>query len=193
MKRPANIVPLAVAFEGGLGLAAVGLAWWLDVPLAHRLTPSTGALVRGAIGLIPLLLMLAYATRSRWRPLAELRRQVEQLVGELFRDVSWVGLAAVSIAAGVGEELLFRGALQPLAERWFGPAAGLIVVSLIFGALHAASRTYFILATLVGLYLGWLAQEYDDLLAPIFIHAAYDFVALWMLVDGTPEQRYAAD
>src|SRR5687768_7827460 len=55
MKRTASIVPLAVAFEGGLGLAAVGLAWWLDVPLAHRLRPSAGAALRGVIGLIPLL------------------------------------------------------------------------------------------------------------------------------------------
>jgi membrane protease YdiL (CAAX protease family) len=176
-----TIVPLAVLFEGALGLAGAGLAWWLDTPLARKLDVSTGAVWRSAVGLIPLLLLLAFATRSRWRPFAELRRQVEQLVGNLFRDVPWTGLAAVSLAAGVGEEILFRGALQPLAERWLGPAAGLVAISMLFGALHAATRTYFVLATLVGFYLGWLAQHYDDLVAPITIHAAYDFVALLVL------------
>ena len=51
-------------------------------------------------------------------------------------------------------------------------------MSVAFGALHAASRTYFLLATLVGLYLGWLALAFDDLVAPIVVHAVYDFAAL---------------
>jgi membrane protease YdiL (CAAX protease family) len=125
-----------------------------------------------------MLVFLAFAIRSDWRPLAGIRRQVSRMVRDMFGGVNWLGLAAVSIAAGFGEELLFRGALQPLAERWWGVGAGLIVVSLFFGALHAMSRTYFVLATAVGLYLGWLAQHYDDLLAPIFVHALYDFAAL---------------
>jgi membrane protease YdiL (CAAX protease family) len=181
MKRGTSIVPLAVAFEGGLGLAAFGLAWWLEIPLARRLDVSTGAMWRGVIGLVPLLAMLAYVTKSRWSPLVELRQQVEQLAGELFQGVPWPGLAAISIAAGVGEELLFRGALQPLAERWFGAAAGVLAVSVIFGALHALSRAYFLLATLVAIYLGWMVQYFDDLIAPMVIHAAYDFVALAVL------------
>jgi len=181
MIRSNSIVPLAVAFEGGLGLAAFGLAWWLEIPLGPRLEVSTGVLWRGVIGLVPLLAMLAYVTQSRWRPLVELREQVEQLAGELFQGVPWPGLAAISIAAGVGEELLFRGALQPLVERWLGSAAGLLAVSAIFGALHAMSRAYFLLATLVAVYLGWIVQYFDDLIAPIVIHATYDFVALIVL------------
>jgi membrane protease YdiL (CAAX protease family) len=101
-------------------------------------------------------------------------------------------LGAIALAAGVGEELLFRGALQPLAERWLGPAIGLIAVSVLFGTVHAASAMYFALATAVGLYLGWLSQRYDDLIAPIAIHAAYDWAALVALTSGatpstTPE------
>jgi membrane protease YdiL (CAAX protease family) len=181
MNRGSYIVPLAMVFEAALGLAAAGLAYWLDIPVLRRLYVSDDAILRSVIGVAPLLVMLAYVTRSRWRPLAELRSQVEQLVGELFREASWAGLAVVSLAAGVGEELLFRGALQPLAERWWGPTAGLLAVSVLFGALHAASRAYFLLATAVGLYLGWLAQQFDDLVAPIVVHAAYDFAALVVL------------
>jgi membrane protease YdiL (CAAX protease family) len=128
-----------------------------------------------------MFLLLAFVTRSRWKPLADLRTQVESLVGEFFHGVSWPGLAAVSIAAGVGEEVLFRGALQPLAERWWGPAIGLLAASLLFGLVHAVTRTYFVFATIVGAYLGLLAAWFDDLAAPIIVHAAYDFAALVVL------------
>ena len=181
MMRAGNVVVLALAFEGALGAVGWALCAWRDVPLAPRMTVSSDVWLRSVIASQPMLLLLLFLTRSEWRPIAELRRQVEPLVSELFRNVSWLGLAVVAIAAGVGEEVLFRGALQPLAERWWGPVAGLIVVSVLFGALHAASPMYFVLATIVGFYLGWLAQHFDDLTAPIFVHAVYDFAALVVL------------
>jgi membrane protease YdiL (CAAX protease family) len=181
MDRGRRIVPIALAFESALGLAGWALCVWQGVPLSSRLGLSSEVLLRSVIASAPMFLLLAYVTRSQWKPLVELRTQVEQLVGELFRGVSWLGLAAVAIAAGVGEELLFRGALQPLAERWWGPAAGLAAVSLLFGVVHAVSPAYFFFATIVGLYLGWLAAWFDDLIAPIAVHAAYDFAALLVL------------
>lgn len=184
MDRSRRIVPVALVFESALGLAGWAICAWQNVPLAPRLAVSGEVLLRSAIAVAPMFVLLAYITRSQWRPLVELRTQVEQLVGELFGGVSWMGLAAVAIAAGAGEELLFRGALQPLAVRWWGPAAGLAVVSVIFGAVHAVTWSYFLFATVVGVYLGWLAQQFDDLVAPIAVHAAYDFVALLVLIAG---------
>ena len=178
MKRVSHIVPIAVAFEGALGLAGVGLCTWFAIPLEARLAVTGSSLARAAVATLPTLVMLACLMRSRWRPLAELRQQVETLVGELFRDASLAGLAIVAVAAGVGEELLFRGALQPLAARWVGPTAGVAAVSLLFGAAHALSWTYFLLAAAIGGYLGWLEYRFDDLLTPMFVHAAYDFAAL---------------
>jgi membrane protease YdiL (CAAX protease family) len=110
-----------------------------------------------------------------------LRTRVEWLVGELFRDVTWPGLAIISMAAGLGEELLFRGAIQPIAERWWGPLAGLLATSVLFGVVHAVSRTYFIFATIVGLYLGWLTLWFGELVTPTIVHAVYDFAALLIL------------
>jgi membrane protease YdiL (CAAX protease family) len=176
-----RIVPIALAFESVLGVLGIALCARLGIPLASRVVVSADALLRSVIASVPMFLLLWYVMRSRWTPLVKLRRQVESLVGELFRDVSWFSLAVVAIAAGVGEELLFRGALQPLAEQWWGPAAGLMAASLLFGVVHAVSPAYFLFATIVGLYLGWLAAWFDDLVAPIMVHAAYDFAALVVL------------
>jgi len=64
-------------------------------------------------------------------------------------------LAAIAVAAGVGEELLFRGTLQP--------AWGLIPSSLIFTLVHfwvpiggAARAAYVAFVLAVSLGLGWL-------------------------------------
>lgn len=180
--RGANFVAVAMAFEALLGAAGWLIAHYAGAPVEAKLEISAAALTRGVVALAPMLAMLAVLMRSDWRPLAELRRQVTALVGEMFGGASWPALLAVAVAAGVGEELLFRGALQPLAVRWTNPVVGVAIVSVVFGLLHAVSWTYFILATAIGLYLGWLAEAYQDLTAPIFVHGAYDFVALMVLV-----------
>ena len=64
----------------------------------------------------------------------------------------------------------------------------MIVLSLLFGLAHALTRTYAVLATLVGFYLGFLFWLTGNLLAPILAHAVYDFVALVYLVGTTPRR-----
>ena len=125
-----------------------------------------------------MLVMFVLMLLSTWPPLLEIRKYVEQLVRELFVDFSWLEIGLISLAAGVGEELLFRGALQPWISSWTNPWIALAVVSLLFGLAHAMSTSYFVVATAIGAYLGWLAIEYDDLIAPIVAHAVYDFVAI---------------
>jgi membrane protease YdiL (CAAX protease family) len=183
-----RLVPLAVVFEAGLGAAGCALAWRLGVPIASRMAVTPEVALRCLVALTPTLVFLAVALRSSWPPLVRLRGQVSELARELFGAARWWELLAVSVAAGVGEELLFRGALQPLGERWLGPAYGLLAVSVLFGAVHAASATYFVVATTVGLYFGWLAQRFDELVTPMFVHAAYDWAALWVL---TRRESYA--
>ena len=179
LTKPQNIVPIAVVFELMLGLIGAGLAKWTGVNLQAMLQPTADSGWRGLLATLPMLILLVFLTRSLWPPLLELRRQVESLVRQLFGSAAVWELALVAAAAGIGEEILFRGALQPLIASWSTDLAGLIAVSLLFGVLHAASPAYFVLATLFGFYLGWLAQAYNDLVAPMITHAAYDFAALW--------------
>ncbi len=80
-------------------------------------------------------------------------------------------LLLISVAAGVGEEYLFRGFLQG--------HTGLIAASLIFGLCHFLTFGYFVFATLFGVFLGWFYQELDHAILPVILaHAAYDWLAL---------------
>jgi len=178
MQPQARSFALAMLLESGLGFVGVGIAALAGISIAEQLQWSGEAIERGLLATLPMLLMLGLLMRSKWPPIAEVRQHVERIVRELFAHSSWVEIAAISAAAGLGEEILFRGALQPWIASWTHPLIALAVVSLLFGLAHAASTSYFVIATLMGGYFGWLAMNFDDLVAPIVAHAVYDFVAL---------------
>ncbi len=178
MQPNARTFALAMLFESGLGFAGLLVAWWANVSLQSRLQVPAPALVRGLVACLPMLILLVAISNSRWLPLVQLRRQVETLVREIFSGSSWLEIAMICFAAGLGEELLFRGALQPWVARLSHPTVAIVVVGLLFGLAHSLSVTYFVAATLIGCYFGWLMEAYDDLVAPIVAHAVYDFVAI---------------
>lgn len=172
---------LFVTLESSLGFLALLILWWTGISLEDRLEITSSALLRGLAACLPMLAFLLLSLYSKWQPLVELRKLVEKLVREMFGNEVWVALAIVSLAAGVGEELLFRGALQSWIGEYTGVWVAVLATSVLFGAAHALSLTYFFAATAIGLYLGWLTEYYDDLVAPMIAHAVYDFVALLVI------------
>lgn len=188
-----NITPLAILFEGGLIVLALAIAWWSGksplpgVELAGQAwLDNTVALVWGLIATVPMLIGLVVLDRYPWGPFAELQRFVEYNLAPLFAGMSVAGMASISLAAGFGEEMLFRGLLQPALADRIGPPhgvwAGLLVAALAFGACHWVTRTYAFLAALMGVYFGVLLLATGNLLTPIVAHALYDFFALLYLV-----------
>jgi membrane protease YdiL (CAAX protease family) len=173
---------MAVLVEGGLALLALALGWLFRVPFREQLPSSVADLpavvLRSVVATLPLLAAFWWLLHARWPAAQQLRQQVRQLVDELFHQATLAQLALVAVLAGVGEELLFRGVIQSLAAQWTTPLAGLLIAGLIFGLCHALSRLYFVLATLVGLYFGWLFWYFDDVAAVMIAHALYDFIAL---------------
>ncbi len=82
---------------------------------------------------------------------------------------------------------MFRGIVQAGLAGYLGsPWAGLIVGSLAFGLAHPMSKTYVVVAALIGIYLGCLLLLTGNLLVPIVAHAPYDLVALVLLVRLEP-------
>jgi uncharacterized protein len=179
--RKAQTVAFAMLFETGLGFVGVLIAWAGGIDLQSQLVISQDACLRGLLACLPMIALLVGFYESTWQPLVNLRREVEKVVQELFAGCQWFELALVSIAAGIGEEVLFRAALQPLAIQWSTPWVGIIVVALLFGLAHAITPAYFIAAATIGVYFGWLAWAYQDLVAPIVAHAVYDFFALMFI------------
>jgi uncharacterized protein len=113
-------------------------------------------------------------------------RRVELDVAPIFHGVGPVGLALIAVLAGLGEETLFRGVLQPWLAGLVSPWPAVLLAAVLFGAMHPVSPMYAVLAGLAGAYFGALLVLTGNLLAPIIAHAGYDFVALLVLARLKP-------
>jgi membrane protease YdiL (CAAX protease family) len=179
---PGSIVLLAIVFEGGLGLVAVAVGWSLGHDLLAHVHWTWQAVLWGVGGTLPPAVVLYWRAQTAGSVCHALAQLVRQMLRPYFAGSTWGDLALVSLAAGMGEELLFRGLLQELLAIWVCPWIGLLLVSLLFGMAHFISRAYAVLAALMGAYLGGLSLVCDNLLVPIVAHALYDFLALMYLL-----------
>lgn len=183
---PRTIVTLAILVEGGLGILAAAIGWLIGEPPLWMIRANLADLLLGALAAVPLV-GGGYLLMRRPPPfLQPLRELVDTLVAPMFRGCTVLELAAVSALAGLGEEMLFRGVIQHSLAAGIGGTGGLwiglLVASALFGAAHAISPWYAVLAGLTGVYLGGLWLASDNLLVPVVAHGLYDFVALVYLV-----------
>jgi hypothetical protein len=172
------IVLLGLAFEGSLVLVAWGLGWLLEQPTFATIRLDWIGLGLGVLASLPMLALFVATIRWPVGPLARIEWITEALLRPLFLPCTLLELAAISVLAGLGEELLFRAVLQGWVERWLGPLAGLLLASTLFGLLHPLSREYALMAAGMGAYLGGCWLTAGNLLVPITAHALYDFLAL---------------
>jgi membrane protease YdiL (CAAX protease family) len=180
------IIIFAVFFEGGLAPLSLALGWLLGRPPLERFIWSARDAAWGAAAVIPLALLFLAMLRWPIGPLGRVKKFLEQDVVPLLEDSSWAEIALVSVSAGVGEEMLFRGVVQPWLSGWLGNAGGLGIASLLFGLLHPISIVYMVIAALLGLYLGAVRIVGGNLLMVMVTHALFDFFALAYLIRIRP-------
>jgi hypothetical protein len=178
----AQLLGIAILFEGGLAALALVLGWVFAQSPTSYVHWDLAAVGLGCLGSLPMLVVMLLITHFPIAPLARLNRIVSELIVPLFQRCSVFDFATISLLAGIGEELLFRGVIQAQLARWLSPAAGLVLASILFGLVHTITVSYAVLATVFGLYLGLLWLWTDNLLVAIAAHAIYDFVALAYLV-----------
>jgi membrane protease YdiL (CAAX protease family) len=179
-----TIVGLAIAVEGGLIVLAWLLGWLLESSPLLRFTLDPWGALWGMLAAVPMLAGFFAAVRWPVGPLGGIKEFTDRIIRPLMMPCSLVDLAGISLLAGLGEEMLFRGVLQDAFAHWLPLWLAIVTVAVLFGLLHAVTFTYALLAALVGAYLGVLYWGTGNLLAPILAHAVYDFVALVYLTRG---------
>jgi len=167
---------VALAGDGALALAGVGFLQ----TRGFRATLDRLAIrpigVRGLVGAV----LVAAALHAMVAALEEVENallpQMAALEDRL--DYEFVGISPVlggillSIGVGVGEEILFRGALQP--------RFGIVASAALFAAFHVQYQVPGILMIfLVGLGLG-MARRRTSTTFTIVVHVLYDVVAFLM-------------
>lgn len=176
-----NVVSASIGLVIGQGvvfilaaLMGVGLFVRRDWPaLLNRLglTPIDGLMLRRAflwtIGFVVFQAAVSAAYAATNPSELDLVDSINAvLLAEIDTVAEWFLLA---LASGIGEELLFRGALQPVF--------GLLPTTLLFTLPHVQYGITPIIGVIfiIGLVLGILRQRYGTTLV-ILIHVGYNFV-----------------
>jgi membrane protease YdiL (CAAX protease family) len=192
--------PLAAIAVGILGageLLRAPVVPGADLPVwLHWLL---GGLVAGffVIGFLPILQSLR---GEKFRAAYEraIRRSLAQAPGllpETSQERRW--FAAISITAGVCEEVLFRGFLIGYLMRMPGGlhlsiSVALVLSAVVFGLNHLyQGKAGLISTTLSGLAFGGLFLLTGSLLLPMLVHAAADLQGLFILRPSKPAEATA--
>jgi uncharacterized protein len=178
-----------------------GVAMAVLLPVANPLT-VTGLSAAGRVGLATVLLLLAVAAmveRAGARPSLPLREPGGSLARVAYllprtRAERWWWIA-LSVTAGVCEEIVFRGfLLHYLATHapQIGMTGAVVLSSIAFGlghlyqGLRSAALTALVGAALAAAYL-----VTGSLWTPIVLHALLDLRILWIRLP--PEPVHALD
>lgn len=150
---------------------------WLD------LAGVSGWIASAVLG-VALAMAVVWSTRWLVRHAAwaqQLRDALRGALGPLrARD-----MLLLSLASGIAEELFFRGAMQPVV--------GLLLTSVLFGALHVGPRRAFLpwtlWATAMGLAFGALYQATGQLIGPVLAHIIINYENLHLLEAHDPRPK----
>lgn len=175
---PGKLALLSVVSTLMLALVGLGLAYVLrrDHVLAwFRFSP--GDLALAAAGSV-LGFLLAGGLYLAWPALRSVTNRVAVgLVDDALDKGGWGLVALTVLASPVGEEILFRGALQPTLGLW--------LTSALFGLAHGGWRRnswpYAVAAGLLGVIVGGVFLQTGSLTASSLTHVLYNAVlALFM-------------
>ncbi|MGB3632468.1 MAG: type II CAAX endopeptidase family protein [Rubrobacteraceae bacterium] len=161
----ARFVRQAALFYGALAVAA---AVW------NGLRDREFALTNSIAQSLLLGTLTAAATISLgvlfYRLVPIMRQISDELAPTLVDGTDKSSLVLISIFSGIGEEMFFRGAVQP--------EFGLVVAALAFGLVHIGpDRRYLVWtawAVLAGFLFGFLYELSGGLLAPVIAHATHN-------------------
>lgn len=171
-----QLASLTLLGFGGLGLLVIGysgkpvLETVLSGPFIWYIQLGTGVLYGGITAFVAWVIVslpLLSATRSFF----------VNLIQPL--HLSWWAIIYISLCAGIGEELFFRGALQPYLGIW--------LTSIVFVALHGYLNPWNWRLSIYGVFmtfaiagLGYLTQHLG-LLSAMVAHTVIDVYLLRQL------------
>lgn len=156
-----------------ISLAAIG---WTKERLGANVLWGLG----GAIANAPLLLLLAALSDLifGWLPTHPHPIQIELGASHRFLTVLLVSISA-SIGAPIFEESLFRGVLLPaISTRFKSAAAGILLSSFMFAALHPTGPPEWLPLAGIGAVSACLSYQTRSLVPSVVMHAAHNLGAL---------------
>ncbi len=178
--KEGELLVVGAVVEAALAILALCLIWLADIKVIWGIgVQSTAIGVFGAVFLFGCNWTLyRFADAGKGRIALELQRFRELVARPLSENLSIPNAIALSILAGLCEELFFRGALQPLI--------GVVLSGAAFALLHFGPkikdwRIIPVIYLLVSLFFAGIYCFAHSLWAAITAHAVYDAIVLMEL------------
>lgn len=161
-----------------LTLAGLGLWMWSGREIVAILSVSWQQIMIG-LGFGGALIIVV-ATAFRLFPKANdyLVRLQSDTYRFLGRDLGWPAIVAISLIAGISEEVALRAGLQTIIGDALGVPAAIAIASALFAAMHLAKPLILLLLLVIGVLFGVVYWLSGSLLAVMIAHVIYDIWAL---------------
>jgi uncharacterized protein len=141
--------------------------------------PSANVTFLGIALLLVIVPLVHYSYMlNKALPLADWMRTLESntadaIKGLLIMDTPWefiANLMVIAVLPAIGEELVFRGIVQPQLEKVTKkPWTAILITAVVFSAIHMQFEGFFP-RLLLGIVLGWLYWQTKNLWVPILAH-----------------------
>lgn len=173
--NPESLIKKSTVVYGVMAAAGLAsMAFFHDSFKTAFLWPSApmemGRIVASGLIAAGVLLVLSYFFEDWFESFRELKSIIMQVLGK----VSVPMAIYLSLVTSIGEELMFRGAIQPVA--------GILLTSVLFGMLHMGHKglisAWSIWAFIAGYLLGWMYEETTSMWPPIIAHFGVNMVSI---------------
>jgi len=150
---------------------------WLSVPYPPAHLESQPYLLEIDISLGAILGLMVVALSRFLSKTMKWAQALDQEFSLYFNQTSSIVLTGLAVLSALGEEIIFRG--------WLQDYLGLMITSLIFGALHIPPRKehwpWTLTATVMGFAFGILYEWRGSITAPFIAHFTINYFNLHAL------------
>ncbi len=159
-----------------MGFVGFEICWWyhLNLPVLFSIEGVDWFLSLRIAVMATAFLLLGQLCLEEFVPSY---RRLKGTFAKIFRNLRSVDVVFLAFVSSVGEELLFRGAIQPFLGVW--------LTSVIFALLHMDPEGKFSVWTLwafiAGLVMGYSVEITQHLWAAILIHFCVNLISIFRI------------
>lgn len=169
----------AVTDRSGMAPAKAGLAGWHRKGRMIALTAVLAFSV--SLGLNALFAMIGIVDSSQ-----VYREVADRQYGVAFA----VGVILYGMISPLAEEVVFRGVIYNRLRRFYGPAVGIVVSGVLFGAFHG-NPVQGVYGACLGMLMAYLYERSGSFRIPVLFHAVANLtVYITARMDGVQERLF---
>ena len=170
-------LPVVVAAGAGFTRQAWGAPFAWPKPL-----PPARILVISLLGLVFVLLFEAgFSTLVEWITHKPFPVQLAlPMIREALETNPVTVVVSVVFLAPMAEEVLFRGLLFGVLQRWLSARWTILLTAMLFALIHVQA-IYFLPIFLVGVLCGWSRHKSGSLAVPMMLHVLNNGISLVLM------------